>query len=127
MGRTGQHNLYVIVFAVEDPGTIVRDARHAAGLSQKQLACRLGISQAAVAKLERQGANPTVRTLDRALRATGHKLTLDAPKRAPGVDASLIRRHLELTPAQRLRDLEAMYVFAQKLMSAGRRSRGERA
>jgi transcriptional regulator with XRE-family HTH domain len=96
-----------------------------AGLSQKQLARRLGISQAAVAKLERDGANPTVRTLDRALRATGHKLTLDVGKRAPGVDPTLIRRHLELTPAQRLRELEGMYAFARELTNAGRRSRGE--
>jgi hypothetical protein len=29
-------------------------------------------------------------------------LTLDAPARRPGVDESLIRRHLELSPAERL-------------------------
>jgi transcriptional regulator with XRE-family HTH domain len=110
---------------VTDPATLLRDARRSAGLSQQQLARRLGVSQAAVAKLEREGSNPTVRTLDRALRATGHKLTLDAPKRASGVDASLIRRHLELTPAQRIRELEGMYAFAGELTSAGRRSRGE--
>lgn len=111
---------------MDDPATILRDARRGAGLSQEQLARRLGVSQAAVAKLERAGCNPTVRTLDRALRATGQRLRVASEKRR-GVDESLIRRHLELTPAQRLRELEAMYVFAQQLMNAGRRSRGERA
>lgn len=44
-------------------------------------------AQAAIAKLERQGANPTVETLDNALLATGHRLVLSAPRAvAPGLD-----------------------------------------
>jgi transcriptional regulator with XRE-family HTH domain len=104
---------------------MLKDARVRAGLTQADLARRLGVSQAAVAKLERPGANPTVDTLDRALWATGHVLTLDAPERTPGVDESLIRRQLELTPAQRIRGIETMYAQTQKLASAGTRSRGE--
>jgi transcriptional regulator with XRE-family HTH domain len=109
---------------MNDPATIIRQARRDSGLSQEQLAHRLGISQPAVAKLEREGSNPTVGTLDRTLRATGHRLALDVRRPVPGVDPSLIRRHLELTPAQRLRTLEEMYATAQALTAAGRRSRG---
>lgn len=78
-----------------------------------------------MAKLERPGANPTVDTLDRALWATGHRLALNAAARRPGVDESLIRRHLALSPAERLRGIETMYTQARMLALAGARSRGE--
>ncbi len=103
--------------------TLLKHARHRAGLTQAELAQRLGVSQVAVAKLESPRANPTVDTLDRALWAMGHRLTLDAPERTPGVDESLIRQQLERSPAERIRGIEAMYAQAQQLARAGRRSR----
>jgi transcriptional regulator with XRE-family HTH domain len=106
---------------------LLKDARLQAGLTQAELARRLGVSQAAVAKLERPGANPTVDTLDNALWATGHRLSLEASVRRPGVDESLIRQHLELSPAERLRGIETMYVQARMLALAGARSRDEHA
>jgi transcriptional regulator with XRE-family HTH domain len=105
--------------------SLLRDARRRAGLTQADLAERLGVSQAAVARLESPRANPTVDTLDKALWATGHRLALDAPPRRAGVDESLIRQHLELSPAERVRGIETMYVQARKLALAGTRSRGE--
>lgn len=104
---------------------LLRGARRQAGLTQADLAERLGVSQVAVAKLERPGANPTFETLDRALWATGHYLRLDAPPRPAGVDESLIRQQLELTPAERIAGIEAMYQQAQILGEAGANSRGE--
>lgn len=105
--------------------SLLKDARTRVGLTQAELGHRLGISQAAVARLERPGANPTVATLEDALWATGHRLTLDAPARRAGVDESLIRQQLELTPAERVRGIEAMYTQARMLALAGARSRGE--
>jgi transcriptional regulator with XRE-family HTH domain len=61
-----------------EAATLLREARYAAGLTQASLAERLDVSQAAIAKLERKGANPTVETLDNVLRATGHRLQLSA-------------------------------------------------
>ncbi len=106
------------------PG-LLQGARRDAGLTQADLARRLGVSQAAVAKLERAGANPTVESLDRALWATGNVLTLDTRARPPGVDESLIRRQLELTPAQRIEGVEAMYAEMQALRGAASKRRGE--
>jgi transcriptional regulator with XRE-family HTH domain len=106
--------------------SLLKDARERAGLTQAELGGRLGISQAAVARLERPGSNMTVRTLDRALWATGHRLALEATPRRPGVDESLIRQHLELSPAERLRGIETMFTQARMLSLAGARSRSER-
>ena len=104
---------------------LIRHARGAAGLTQADLGRRLGTSQPAIVKLERPGANPTVRTLDRVLRATGHRLQLDAPAWSPGVDESLIRQQLALPPAERLRRLERQSARMRRLAIAGARSRGE--
>jgi transcriptional regulator with XRE-family HTH domain len=112
---------------MSDPAALLRDSRRRAGLTQRQLALRLGVTQAAVAKLERPGANPTFQTLAGALWATGHRLELEAAARPGGVDESLIRKQLELSPSERLRGLEAMYAQARALALAGARSRDEHA
>jgi transcriptional regulator with XRE-family HTH domain len=105
---------------------VIRNARLAAGLTQAELARRLGTTQPVVARLESTAANPTVGTLDRALHATGHRLALAAECHRPSVDESLIRKHLELTPAQRLRVLEQMVDEGRRFALAGARARGER-
>jgi uncharacterized protein len=112
---------------MSESATLLKEARREAGLTQAELARRLGVSQAAIAKMERPGSNPTVGALNDALWETGHRLALDAPARRPGVDESLIRQHLELSPAERLRGIETMYVQARMLVLAGARSRGEHA
>jgi len=107
------------------PGPLLASTRRRAGLTQAQLARRLGMSQAALAGLERPDANPRVATLDRALRAAGAQLELDAQPVAPTVDESLLRTQLAHSPAQRLHALETLYADARKLSQAGARSRGE--
>ena len=89
------------------PGTAIRNARRAAGLSQTELAARLATTQSAVARLERPGSNPRVETLDAALRATGHRLTLESAPVDAGLDEGQIRARLELTPAERLAAFQA--------------------
>jgi transcriptional regulator with XRE-family HTH domain len=107
------------------PGRLLADARRRAGLTQAELAERLTISQAAVAQLERADSNPRLATLDRALRAVGAELVLTTRARRTTVDEGLIRRQLELAPAERLHGLEAMYSEARKLATAGEVHRGE--
>lgn len=81
---------------------LVRDARVAADLTQGELGRRLGITQSAIAQLERTGANPTVARLDEVLRATGRRLVLfDAPL-TNDIDETLLAHNLRLTPVERL-------------------------
>jgi transcriptional regulator with XRE-family HTH domain len=105
---------------------LLKETRRQAGLTQAQLARRLGVSQAAVAKLERPGANPTVDTLDDALWATGHRLALEVSVRRSGVDESLISQQLALSPAERIRQLDRQATDMRVLVQAGERARGER-
>jgi XRE family transcriptional regulator, fatty acid utilization regulator len=111
--------------AVEPAGTLIRRLRRQSNVTQAQLARRMGTTQSAIAVLERPTSNPTVHTVSDALGALGYRLTLGATPKPAGVDESLIRKQLELTPAERLRSLETMAAEARKLMLAGAKARGE--
>ena len=107
------------------PAALIRAARSDAGLTQAKLAERLGISQPEVARLERPGANPTLRTLDRALRATGRRLELSSSPQPVGIDESMIRENLRAEPEQRLAAAEQLYREGRRLALAGERAVGE--
>ena len=110
---------------MSDASALLKEARRQAGLTQAQLARRLGVSQAAVAKLERPGSNPTVDTLDDALWATGYRLALEMSMRRPSVDESLIRQQVAIPPAERIRQLDRQAREMRSLVEAGKRARGE--
>jgi uncharacterized protein len=100
--------------------TLLRTARRHAGLTQAQLGERAGLSQAEVARLERAGSNPTAATLERLLRATGHRLEL---RRVDAVDESQLRERLALAPADRLAAFEASQRNLARLARGARRVR----
>jgi ribosome-binding protein aMBF1 (putative translation factor) len=60
-----------------DVGEKVRDAREAAGLSQRELASRMSTSQAAVARLEAGGVGATLTTLQKVAAALDLKITVE--------------------------------------------------
>lgn len=62
-----------------DLAQMVYDARIAAGLSQAELAKRMGTSQATVSLIEGGGQVPTVATLAKVARATGQALHINLP------------------------------------------------
>jgi transcriptional regulator with XRE-family HTH domain len=83
-------------------GSILREARLAAGLSQAELAARARIRQPAVSRIERDHISPRLDTFDHLLRACGMELRL-VDRAGLGVDRTLIRERLRLTPAERAR------------------------
>lgn len=85
---------------------LIRRSRVEGDLTQAELGQRLGITQAAVAQLERPGANPTVARLDEVLHALGRRLSLSAPAVTGDIDETLLARNLRLTPAERLAAFE---------------------
>ena len=100
--------------------SLIRAARVADGLTQAQLARRLGITQPSVARLEAAGDEVTVATLQRALNAMGRALVLEAQVRPSSVDESLLREALRLTPGERLERYEAEYADAREWVNEAR-------
>lgn len=63
--------------ALEDEFTLIRaliEARTRAGLTQNELAQRMGTTQSAIARMESGRINPSVEMLRRYARATGNRL-----------------------------------------------------
>jgi len=103
---------------------LLRTTRRAAGLTQSELAARLRMGQAAIAGLERPGANLTLATLEEALDAMGHRLELRAVPDTSGVDETLIARNLRMSPAERLVAFETAHREVEELRQLMRASGG---
>ncbi len=102
-------------------GYLIRDTRRAAGITQAELAGRLGVSQPAVSALEKASSNVSVRTLARALAAMGQAPQITTVP-LPTVDEQQIRDHLRLTPGQRLQRFEASQHRVSALRASARRA-----
>jgi transcriptional regulator with XRE-family HTH domain len=100
---------------------LIRITRKAEGLSQAQLARRLGITQPAVARLESAGDAITAETLRRTLRGLGKSLDLSASPSTSNIDESLLREQLRLTPSERLEQYADAYAGAREFALAARR------
>lgn len=83
-------------------GELVVKARSVEGLTQTELARRMNTTQSAIARLETGRTNPTVATVEKALRACGHTLEPRAHTFEDSVDETLIAAAMRMTPAQRL-------------------------
>jgi transcriptional regulator with XRE-family HTH domain len=83
-----------------NPAQLVRSAREAAGLSQADLAARLGTTQPVVSRWERGHDEPRLSTLVRIARACD--LRLEVRLADDSVDRAQIRQQLALSPEQRL-------------------------
>ena len=90
-------------------GSIIRRAREAEGLTQAQLARRLGITQPSIARLESAGDHVTIATLQRALNVMSRTLEITSSKMPSSVDESQIREALRLTPGERIERHDRSY------------------
>ena len=98
-------------------GDLIREARRRAGLTQRELAERLGTTQSAIARLERGGTEPSYERVAEALRACGLDLVPQL-LRADDADWSVASSNLTVGPDARVRRHQAALRFAM----AGRRA-----
>ena len=98
-------------------GTLIREARRRAGLTQLELAARLGTTQSAIARLERGATEPSFERVVDALKACGFDLV---PRLLPSDDTdwSVASTNLRVDPDTRVRRHQAAVRFAE----AGRRA-----
>jgi transcriptional regulator with XRE-family HTH domain len=80
---------------------LIRNARRRAGVTQSELASRLGKSQSEIGRWERGEVKPSFETLQRVVRACGLELTVGLAK---GDDSYVphIERMLSLSPRARV-------------------------
>ncbi|MEP6766173.1 MAG: helix-turn-helix domain-containing protein [Gemmatimonadaceae bacterium] len=112
------------------------EARMAAGLSQRELADRVGTSQSAIANLELGLSNPTVATVDRCLAAAGFALEIrlvplqsnDAvvERYLRDVDRTLLRQNLRHSVDERIRSLGEWQENSRMLQTATRKAKQRR-
>ncbi len=60
--------------ATRKTGSLLRQCREQAGITQRELADRLGCQQPAIARLEAGGVSPNMRTVERIAEALGFEL-----------------------------------------------------
>jgi predicted nucleotidyltransferase/DNA-binding XRE family transcriptional regulator len=97
-----------------DVGAVIKKARSRAGLTQAQLAEAAGTSQPTIAAYEANRKSPSLSTLDRIVRATGHLLQVSVRDVTPIEGALLARMRDEAITIRRLakaRGLRNIRVF----------------
>jgi len=98
-------------------GPLVREARTRAGLSQADLADRLGTTQSAVSRWEHGHDEPRLSRLAAILAACGVRAELAfAPD--DGVDRAQIRQQLAMSPADRLASVTNLSRFVHEARRA---------
>src|ERR671922_1453823 len=103
------------------PGRLVKEARHGAGLTQAELARRLGTRQPVIARLESPRSNPRFETVRRALAATGHEVEMRLRPVRLSVDETMIASNLRLSAADRLKRFREAYDSVARLATKAER------
>ena len=103
---------------------LIREARRRAGLTQSELAQRVGTTQSAIARLERGGGHPTLQRISELVDACGLELQVRlVPKDAS--DWSLVEHNAALDPEVRIRQALGAIRLAEEMAQAGRRDRAQ--
>lgn len=91
-------------------GQLIRQARTSAGLTQRELATRLGTHQPVIARWENETTHPDFDKVVEAVEACGFELHVEL--RSVDHDTVLVKRELAKRPAERLAGLvEAVSAF----------------
>ncbi|MGH3733187.1 MAG: helix-turn-helix domain-containing protein [Acidimicrobiales bacterium] len=104
-------NMYYAVSVIS--GDLIKEARHRAGLTQAQLAQRLGKSQSAIARWERDDVQPSLEMLRDTIRGCGFDL-LFFMSVADDSNVTIIDEHLRMTTEERFADMMSRVRFAEQ-------------
>ena len=99
-----------------DLGTAIRSTRLQAGLTQAELAHRIGVTQSVVARWERGAVEPRLSTLERISDALDAHLLVELVAPVSPDEWASVEANLRLTPAER----SAKLVAATRFIHAGR-------
>ena len=97
-------------------GDLLKEGHRRAGLSQAELAHRAGKPTSVIGRWERNEVKPSLETLRSLVRACGLELRVGLDPRDDAQDATILAA-LELTPEQRLAQLEASTDFLHRARS----------
>ncbi len=103
-----------------DASTILKQARTAANLSQRDLARKARTVQSVIARIELGTTKPTWETLSKLMHATGFEIVTEV-RRKPVVDSSVlddIPRILGMTPEERLMEVAHVSRFMANVRRA---------
>jgi transcriptional regulator with XRE-family HTH domain len=103
-------------------GSLAREARRRAGITQSELATRVGTTQSAVARLEANRSEPSLERLARIARACDLEL-VPTLRPADDSDWSVASVNLQLTVDERIRQHQSALRFAHAGRDALRRQR----
>lgn len=104
-----------------DAGELLRQRRHAHGLSQRELAARAGTRQATISRIESGLEVPTVDRLDHLLTALGERLQVDAVPLDVERPLADVQSDRAKDMATRLEEGIALASFASQLAGTARR------
>ena len=92
---------------------LLKSAREQSGLNQRQLARKARTAKSVVARVELGETDPSVKTLERLLRAAGYELAANL-ERISVLDRSMLEdipRILRMSPEERLREVAQVSRF----------------
>lgn len=108
-------------------GQILRDARHGAGVSQRQLAIRTGVAAPAISRIENGRESPSFERFTAFMTALGFEPSVEL-RELSGSEADPVHLAAEArrTPSQRLESLFEWMKFGDRLARAELRPLADR-
>lgn len=107
------------------PAELVSRTRRELGLTQRQLAFRAGMTQAAVSRIERGVVSPSFGTLRELMHAMGREPVLSAEPLPRAWDPLHLQSTRARSPEERLRLAIGWNRLAARLAAAGERARAD--
>jgi transcriptional regulator with XRE-family HTH domain len=94
-------------------GDLIKEARNRAGITQTELGMRLGKTQSAIARWERDDVQPSLETLREIVRGCGFELSFFMSK-FDDSNVTIIDEHLRMTTNERFADLLSRVRFQER-------------